>query len=75
MTERRLMIRDFRDVGPACAGATNKAQRVKALIELAEPVSMDNYVVTPEVVASADDPEQIALVLLIYGTAVVRSGM
>jgi hypothetical protein len=75
MTERRLMIRDFRDVGPACAGKTGKAQRIKALLDLAEPVPMGNYVVTPEVVASADDPEQMALILLIYGTVVVRSGM
>ena len=36
---------------------------------------MENYVVTPEVVASADDPEAMALILLIYGTVVVRSGM
>lgn len=75
MSDQRLMIRNFRDVGPACAGATTKAQKIKALLELAEPVPMENYVVSPEVVASADDPEAMALNLLIYGTVVVRSGM
>lgn len=75
MSEQRLMIRNFRDVGPACTGTTTKDQRIKALIDLAERVPMEGYVVTPEVVASADDPESIALILLIYGTAVVRSGL
>ena len=68
------MIRNFRDVGPACKGKYG-ADRIKAIIDLAEPVPLDNYIVTPEVVAPADDPYKIALVLLTYGTAVVESGM
>lgn len=71
---RRLMIRDFHDVGPACKGKYGD-DRIKAIIDLAEPVSIDGYVVTPDVVAPADDPYKIALVLLVYGTVVVQSGM
>ena len=71
------MIRNAGDVGPSVPRKCCKRRRffIRPIIELAEPVSIDNYVVTPEVVASADDPEQMALILLIYGTVVVRSGM
>jgi hypothetical protein len=68
---RRLMIRNFRDVGPACEGKRTKPEICKAIIELAEPVSMDGYVVRSEVIACNDDPIDIALKLLVYGTVVI----
>lgn len=70
---RRLMIRDLHDVGPACKGKYGP-DRLRAIIDLAEPADIDGYVVTPEVIAPADDPYKIALILLIYGTVVVASG-
>jgi len=74
MMTHRIIIRDFRDVGPACKGRYGN-DRIKAIIKLAEEVPMDGYTVIPEVVASSDDPYEVALVLLIYGCAVIQSGM
>jgi len=65
------MIRQFRDVGVACAGKTTTAEICAAIIELAQPVPIDGYVVTPEVIGCSDDPFDIALKLLIYGTVII----
>lgn len=66
------MIRNFRDIGPACTGMHTAAERCRALIGLAEPASMDGYIPVPEQIVSSDDPMAIAMALLIYGTAVFR---